>query len=400
MDTLEEPQPPSMTLTDRAMYLALVLAVLAGYVPTLFMLTEPLTSPPVLAMIALGAIFIFIGITVFEWIARQDRLSLFIGYYLVQLAIATAAVHIIPESGNLWLMALPLVGQAVTTLPRRWLILFAVLVVAAFVIPGAFLYGWGNALATVLGYTAGVFFVIIFTQVYVNELKARTEIQHLAARLEEMNRQLGAYAVQAEELATTKERNRLAREIHDSLGHFLTVVNVQLEAAQAVFESDPDAARNALAKAQTLTKEGLDEVRRSVAALRASPMDGQPLEAAFETLLEKSRAAGLLAEMRVSGRVRALTPQVEHTLYRAAQEGLTNVHKHARASKVTLHLDYSAADGVSLLIEDNGVGLDPEVLEEGFGVLGLRERVKILGGKLLMTSEHAQGTRLEVRIPT
>ncbi len=400
MKTLEEAQSQSTTTSDRAMYLVLVLVVLAGYVPTLFMIKEPLTSPIILTMLALGALFIFIGVFVFEWIARQDRLSLFLAYFLIQLAIATIAVYIIPESGNLWLMALPLVGQAVLALPRRWLIFYSVLVVAAFIIPGGFLYGWDDALASILGYTAGVVFVLVFTQVYANELKARTEIQHLAARLEDMNRQLGTYAVQVEELATAKERNRLAREIHDSLGHFLTVVNVQLEAAQAVFESDPTTAQDALAKAQALTKEGLAEVRRSVAALRASPMEGRPLEAAIETLLEKSRATGMLVDLRVSGQVRELAPQIEHTLYRAAQEGLTNVHKHARASHATLHLDYSAEESVSLILEDNGVGLDPESLAEGFGLLGLRERVKILGGDITTTSEHAQGTRLEVRIPT
>ena len=400
MNPLEETPSPSMTASDRAMYLALVLVVLAGYVPTLFALQEPLTSPAVLTMIALGLLFIFIGVFVFDWIGRQDRLSLFIAYFLLQLSIATTAAYISSESGNLWLMALPLVGQAVIALPRRWLILYAVLVVAAFITPGGFLYGWDNALASILGYAAGVFFVVVFTQVYVNELNARTEIQHLVARLEEMNRQLGTYAVQVEELATTKERNRLAREIHDSLGHFLTVVNIQLEAAQAVFASDPETAQDALAKAQALTKEGLAEVRRSVAALRASPMEGRPLEVALEALLEKSRDVGLLAEMRVSGRVRALAPQIEHTLYRAAQEGLTNIHKHARASHVTLHLDYSTEQGVALILEDNGVGIDPEIVGEGFGLLGLRERVKILGGEIQTTSEHAQGTRLEVRIPT
>ena len=400
MNTMEEAQSQSVTTSDRAMYLVLVLAVLAGYVPTLFMLQEPLTSPAVLTMLALGALFIFIGLVVFEWVDRQGRLSLFLTYFLVQLAIATIAAYIIPESGNLWLMALPLVGQAVLVLPRRWLVFYSVLVVAAFIIPGGFVYGWDNALASVLGYTAGVVFVVVFTQVYANELKARTEIQHLVARLEDMNRQLGAYAVQVEELATTKERNRLAREIHDSLGHFLTVVNIQLEAAQAVFESDPTTAQDALAKAQALTKEGLAEVRRSVAALRASPMEGRPLEAAIEALLEKSRATGMLADLRVSGQARELAPQVEHTLYRVAQEGLTNVHKHARASHVTLLLDYSAEESVSLVLEDNGVGLDAEGLGEGFGLIGLRERVIILGGDLTITSEHAQGTRLEVRIPT
>ena len=400
MNNVENIQSQSTIKEDRAMYLALVLVVLAGYVPTLFILQEPFTSPIMLTMIALGALFIFIGTFIFDWITRRNRLSLYLAYFLIQLAITMTAVTIGPPSGALWLMALPLVGQAVIVLPRRWMVLYAVLVVASFIIPGGLRSGWVGAFASILGYAAGVFFVIVFTQIFVNELNARVEIQHLAARLEDMNRQLGAYAVQVEELATTRERNRLAREIHDSLGHFLTVVNVQLEAAQAVFQTDPETAQDALAKAQTLTREGLTEVRRSVAALRASPLEGRPLDAAIDALLEKSRDAGMLTELKVYGQPRPLAPQIEHTLYRTAQEGITNILKHARASLVTLHIDYSDDEAVTLILEDNGVGLDLEAMAEGFGLLGLQERVKALGGEVQTASEHAQGTRLEVRIPT
>src|SRR6185369_12887105 len=111
--------------------------------------------------------------------------------------------------------------------------------------------------------------------------------------LAEANQQLRDHAAQVEELASTKERNRLAREIHDSLGHYLTVVNVQIGAAQAILEQDRPRALDHLSKAQALTQEGLAEVRHSVAALRASPTESGPLPEALAKLAEQWNAAGL-----------------------------------------------------------------------------------------------------------
>ena len=197
-----------------------------------------------------------------------------------------------------------------------------------------------------------------------------------------------------------EERNRLAREIHDSLGHYLTVVNVQLEAARAVLESDSDQALDALNKAQTLTKEGLSEVRRSVAALRASPIEGKSLPELIGGLVGECRVAGLIAEFTVSGEHRSLSIPQKHTLFRAAQEGLTNVRRHARASRVDVLLGYESENKVRLHIEDNGVGTDPNELESGFGLLGIQERVQLLGGTVRLESVPNQGFVLEVEVET
>ena len=196
------------------------------------------------------------------------------------------------------------------------------------------------------------------------------------------------------------ERNRLAREIHDSLGHYLTVVNVQIEAARAVMESDSDQALDALNKAQSLTKEGLGEVRRSVAALRASPIEGKSLPDLIEGLVEECRVAGIVAEFTLSGEHRSLSMAQKQTLFRAAQEGLTNVRKHARASRVDVLLEYEGEKVVRLHIEDNGVGIDPDELENGFGLLGIQERVQLLGGKVRVESVPNQGFVLEVELET
>ena len=231
-----------------------------------------------------------------------------------------------------------------------------------------------------------------FTRVAAGEREAR-------AALAEANQRLRERAAQIEELATTKERNRLAREIHDSLGHYLTVVNVQISAAQAVMEHDRARALDHLAKAQTLAKEGLAEVRRSVATLRASPIspiDGRPLVEALAELSKHWDSPGLRTRFAVTGTVRPLSAQANLTLYRAAEEALTNVGKHAHATGVELHLDYREG-GVQLSVNDNGVG--SSISEGGFGLLGVRERVLLLNGEVRVHSNTGKGFILEVELP-
>jgi signal transduction histidine kinase len=243
---------------------------------------------------------------------------------------------------------------------------------------------------------AGIVFVVVFTRIAVNERAARSEVERLAAELSDANRKLREYATQVEELATVRERNRLAREIHDSLGHYLTVVNVQIEAARAVID-DRDRSLDVLRKAQHLTQEGLAEVRLSVAALRSTTADDRPISETLKALVDECRAAGIGAELRISGEPRDLPSQVELTLYRAAQEGLTNVRKHSHASNAMLALDYGDEKAVRLRIEDDGVGGD--VTDGGFGLLGVRERAQLLGGQVRVRALDGRGFSLEVELP-
>jgi len=249
---------------------------------------------------------------------------------------------------------------------------------------------WVDAIAIAVIYGTGIVFVVVFTRVAASERDARTA-------LAEANRLLRDHAAQVEELATTKERNRLAREIHDSLGHYLTVVNVQIGAAQAIIEQDRPRALDHLSNAQALTQEGLAEVRHSVAALRASPTESRPLPEALARLAEQWNAAGLRTRFAVAGTARSLTPQVNLTLYRAAQEALTNVGKHAHATNVDLHLDYRDEDSVHLSVKDDGVGSDNS--EGGFGLLGVRERVQQLSGAVRVRTDSGKGFALEVELP-
>jgi len=168
-------------------------------------------------------------------------------------------------------------------------------------------------------------------------------------------------------------------------------------AAQAILEQDRPRALDHLSKAQALTQEGLAEVRHSVAALRASPTESGPLPVALTKLAEQWNAAGLRAKFVVAGTIRPLTPQANLTLYRAAQEALTNVGKHAYASSVDLQLDYRDERLVRLRIKDDGLGSANS--EGGFGLLGVRERVQLLNGAVRVRADAGEGFSLEVELP-
>jgi signal transduction histidine kinase len=291
---------------------------------------------------------------------------------------------------------MPLVGVAVMLLPRFWQIITSIALLAAMIVP----IGVTNSnsyIEAILSLGAAVLFVGVFTEVAVKERNARAEVERLATELGEANRKLREYSIQAEELAITKERNRIAREIHDSLGHYLTTVNVQLEVVRAVMDSDRNRALSALDKAQMLTKDGLTEIRRSISALRTQPIDLEALPEIVEKLVAENRSTGILTELKIIGTPRPLGKQYDLALYRAAQEGLTNVRKHSSASRTDVRLDYSAEKRTTLTIKDNGIGSNGS--GNGFGLLGISERVQLLGGEVRAHNLPGQGFTLEVELP-
>lgn len=195
-----------------------------------------------------------------------------------------------------------------------------------------------------------------------------------------------------------EERNRLAREIHDTLAQGLTAVSLQLESADALLEDEanPHRIRKVVRQALALTRANLEEARRSVLDLRAAPLEGRTLTEALQLLVEQAEVP---VEMVVTGANRPLPPRVEISLYRMAQEALTNIGRHAQATKAWLEVIMSP-EGVKLTVADNGHGFDPEQIPDNrYGLLGLNERVKLLHGRLQVESTPGQGTRLEVTIP-
>ena len=224
------------------------------------------------------------------------------------------------------------------------------------------------------------------------------KLETLHASLETSHRELRASTEQIAELAATEERNRLARDIHDSLGHHLAAVNIQLEKANAYRERDPKRAKDALNQAQRSVQDALRDVRESVSSLRTkAPFS---FEAALEGLLARLRHGELELSVEQTGDSSSYGDLVLLTLYRVIQEGLTNVHKHAEASQVIIKLDFGD-ERVRLELCDNGAGFDTDGLQDdrtGFGLTGLRERVGLVGGKLTLESQP-QYTKLTAIIP-
>ncbi len=218
--------------------------------------------------------------------------------------------------------------------------------------------------------------------------------------LETANIRLTHYASTLEQLATTKERNRLARELHDTLAHTLSGLSVQLETIKAYWDVDHQAARSVLDKSLEATHSGLEETRRALKALRASPLDDLGLARAISSLVEDAAArANLSLELPEIIMLPALSPDVEQCIYRIAQEAVTNVVKHANAKKLTVKLE-SIEGKVTLTVSDDGVGFDVEKSNKSshFGVTGMRERARSVGSELNVISKAGHGTTIQLTI--
>jgi two-component system NarL family sensor kinase len=206
---------------------------------------------------------------------------------------------------------------------------------------------------------------------------------------------------QSAQLGAVEERNRLAREIHDTLAQGLSATALHLETADALLESGADLKRvvSAVHQALELTRVNLDAARRSVLDLRAAPLVGRSLAEALATLAKQSSTEDLNVQFETVGEQRTLPASVEVGLYRIAQEALTNVGRHANAQHATLRL-VTKPDEVRLAVEDNGRGFDPaKVLHDQYGLIGMNERAKLLGGALEVKSCPGDGTRVEVAVP-
>jgi signal transduction histidine kinase len=255
----------------------------------------------------------------------------------------------------------------------------------------------GDALAMLLPYGGGFAFFAAVSLALIQQQKDRQRAEQLLGELEEAHEQLQATARQIEALAVAEERNRLAREIHDSLGHYLTAMTMQLQAAGKLVAKQPERAAETIAKAEEMARESLAEVRRSVAALRTSPVDTAALGDAIDELVQNLHDDGIATTLTVKGKTQSMPIQAKTALYRAAQEGLTNVRKHAKASAVEVKLTYEP-EQVTLTIADNGMGQRGEE-STGFGLLGLRERVLLLGGTMEAGDNPDGGFRLHITIP-
>jgi two-component system, NarL family, sensor kinase len=208
-------------------------------------------------------------------------------------------------------------------------------------------------------------------------------------------------AEDATRLARAEERTRIAREIHDTLAQGLTAIALNIESAMNRLESRPDQARESLGRALTMARENLEEARRSVIELRTeSRLEGKPLVEALAGLARSFTSdTGVQVRLQASSHVERLPLRTEAELFRIAQEALTNVRKHAHASEVELAVRRRGAT-LSLSVQDDGRGFATRRHRPGsHGVVGMRERAKLLGGRLEISSTPGKGTRVAATVP-
>jgi signal transduction histidine kinase len=252
----------------------------------------------------------------------------------------------------------------------------------------------------------GVFFFLILVRtvcfmvigLIIQRLITILRAQH--ASLEQANRQLSHFAGTLESLTISRERNRMSRELHDTVVHTLSGLTVQLETIKAYLTADPNTAAVVLDQALDSTRSGLNETRRALKELRASPLEDLGFLLAINQLLDAAKNRGKLAvEAELPENWPDLPPDVEHSLYRIIQEALENAIHHANASRIIFKLNIHN-DELILRIKDDGIGFssDGKASNGHYGLAGMKERARLLGGDLTVESKINSGTSIQMMI--
>ncbi len=276
-----------------------------------------------------------------------------------------------------------------------WIIVYVVVTAASFAIGIA----WQEGPTAVVLYGAINGFFGAYANALLRADSARRESQALLAELQQAHRQLQEYSLRAEEMAVVEERNRLAREMHDTIGHRLTVASVQLEGAQRLCPTDPERAASMVGTVREQVREALGELRSAVATLRAPVEADLQLRSSLQRLTTDFEAAtGITIHRVLPDEMPPLPDTHRLSIYRTVQEALTNVQKHASASQVWLVLTTSDS-AITLLVSDDGQGVSLSAERAGFGLRGLRERAEQLDGELYLEPRQGGGTQLSLRLP-
>lgn len=401
---------------------AIIVMVLMPFVRRLYTTTLGISAPfeHYLIVMLPGAILL----NAYVWLPwprthlKQAFLPIGIGLF--------AAVAIVEKQLSIsWLSPISVQELAVLLLTLRiWLTFQVVVLVVAWqyrrssvlvVALGLTVFDWALSMPWISSHstlfpifllmTAARIFTILATGLVMGWLLAREREQRRA--LAEANRKLALAATTAEQLAVSQERNRMARELHDTLAHSLSGVTVQLEAVDALWEVNPTQARAMVNQALYSTRNGLTEARRALQALRATPLEDLGLTRAISNLAEDMAVrTGLKLELSVPARLEDIPPDVEQCVYRITQEALTNVVRHAQAHSVRVILQQTP-DLLTLKIADDGRGFNLDADQHNnalnstgahFGLKGLRERAQMVGGNLNVDSNRNQGTTLQFTI--
>ncbi|GAA6619873.1 sensor histidine kinase [Scytonema sp. NUACC26] len=249
---------------------------------------------------------------------------------------------------------------------------------------------WFFILSFVLVFGLILVFILLLMNAVLSERQSRE-------KLAVANEKLRQYALQIENQATLEERNRIAREIHDSLGHSLTALNLQLETALKLWQSNPEKAKTFLVTAKELGSSALQDVRQSVSTMRSHPLQEKSLEKAILELIENFQRSTSITPICHIQLPYSVPVEIATPIYRIIQESLTNIYKYAKATEVKLEL-IGIDKSLQLKIQDNGVGFDLTQNTTGFGLKSMRDRTSALGGHFHIQSAPSRGCTITVTV--
>lgn len=389
---------------------AAYITILIGYLLTI------LTTPPHLTPVN------FITFTVLQliycailwWFIKNDLSENLRIIATLMLTLLTVVTGLLSFSGLQWDWLLYLVTIAVyfTALSLRMAIISGVLLYLLLMVNLSYLnnWNWSHIYYNLLSLFPAFIFVAVFS-LMVRILDIQKEhaeglvhqLEKSNTELEEAHRQLQSYANEVEELTIVRERTRMAREIHDTLGHYLSILTIQLETISKLQERDPARVAVEVAEARRVASQSMQEVRNAIAALRPTSIATLSLTQAISQLGSEFEQSATETELTLDleTQLPPISPDLQVALYRAAQETLTNVRKHAHASKVLVRLRYED-ELLELVVLDNGSGgssSEVDTQQGGFGLIGLRERIELLGGQVTYGPAEPAGYRVSVQIP-
>ncbi|MEW6717776.1 MAG: sensor histidine kinase [Chloroflexota bacterium] len=381
------------TLLDVSAYIALG----AVSVPALISL---FSDQHAYRWVAVGLIFIFGFLMFVHHQLPEQFLGMSPTAYMVMQTIVVAALLLFTPHNLIFIILFFILSvESVRFQPSFkgyfWTVAFSLITAIALIATA----GLREALYIIPIYIGAYVFFAIFAATTIRAESAREESQALLEELKIAHQKLQTYAARVEDLTVVEERNRLAREMHDTLGHWLTVAAVQLEGVQRLITTDPERALQMTGIARSQVRQALGELRRTVATLREPLEVDLSLPNAIKRLAKVfEQATDIRVEMAFDHNLPDLPDEYRIAFYRAAQEALTNVQRHAQAKLVSVRLRLDE-EQVKLIVNDDGIGLQPDTLQEGFGLRGLQERADHLGGEVRLEAKADGGAQLCFCLP-
>ena len=382
---------------DYRIFFAFMTIILAG------MYFVSIKSNPALQQLWNGTLFTILMVAhiTIHWlvvriIQTPSRKAL---YIIGQGLLALVITHLSQNTGMVFSLYMALIGETIGFLGiNRWSVLSTLYFLVLSLLNLAVFTNLNNAIYWLVTVIPITIFISMYVTLYVRQAEAREKAEALAAELEAANQQLTEYAARVEDLTITTERQRMARELHDTLSQGLAGLILQLEATDAHLNNNHIAkAQSIIGNAMEQARATLADARRAIDDLRQSSLDD--LDSALHLEISRFMNATGIPILFHTDQIPPLPAPVTETLVRAVAEALTNVANHAQAHNVAVDV-WMKDKSLSVTIQDDGRGFDASAIPSGhYGILGIKERVRLVNGSFEIQSNNGKGTTIRIDIP-